>query len=84
MRRILKREAAKRDLIEQWVWYTEKGGVGLADRFLEAESDSQKGSQAVHSAGVVRASPSQSFMACAASLSAAASKEFCCSPSPWR
>jgi toxin ParE1/3/4 len=32
--RVIKREAARRDLIAQWVWYAENGGVELADRFL--------------------------------------------------
>lgn len=36
MGRVLKREAAKRDLAEQWLWYAEKDGIDLADRFLEA------------------------------------------------
>jgi toxin ParE1/3/4 len=36
MRRILKREAAKRDLIEQWVWYAENASMSIADSFLKA------------------------------------------------
>ncbi len=36
MARVLKREAAKRDLIAQWVWYAENAGVDVADRFLAA------------------------------------------------
>jgi toxin ParE1/3/4 len=36
MARVLKREAAKRDLIAQWVWYAETAGVETADRFLRA------------------------------------------------
>jgi len=36
MARILKREAAKRDLIAQWVWYAENAGIEVADRFLIA------------------------------------------------
>jgi toxin ParE1/3/4 len=36
MAHVLKREAAKRDLIAQWVWYAENEGVELADRFLSA------------------------------------------------
>ena len=36
MARILKREAAKRDLIAQWVWYAESADFELADRFLSA------------------------------------------------
>jgi toxin ParE1/3/4 len=34
--RVLKREAAKRDLIAQWVWYAENAGIEVADRFLAA------------------------------------------------
>jgi toxin ParE1/3/4 len=34
--RVIRREAAKRDLIVQWVWYAENGGVELADKFLTA------------------------------------------------
>lgn len=33
---IWKREAAKRDLVEIWVWYAENGGTEVADRFLAA------------------------------------------------
>jgi toxin ParE1/3/4 len=36
MARVLKREAAKRDLIAQWVWYAETAGIEVADRFLQA------------------------------------------------
>ena len=36
MARILKREAAKRDLIAQWVWYAENASIEVADRFLNA------------------------------------------------
>jgi toxin ParE1/3/4 len=36
MVRVLKREAAKRDLIQQWIWYAENGGTEVADRFLGA------------------------------------------------
>jgi toxin ParE1/3/4 len=36
MARVQKREAAKRDLIAQWVWYAENASVEVADRFLEA------------------------------------------------
>ncbi len=36
MARVLQREAAKRDLIAQWVWYAETGGMEVADRFLSA------------------------------------------------
>ena len=36
MGRILKREGAKRDLIQQWVWYAENAGFEVADRFLAA------------------------------------------------
>jgi toxin ParE1/3/4 len=34
--RVLKREAARRDLIQQWVWYAENAGIDVADRFLTA------------------------------------------------
>jgi toxin ParE1/3/4 len=33
---VRKREAAKRDLIAQWVWYAENAGIEVADSFLEA------------------------------------------------
>jgi toxin ParE1/3/4 len=33
---VRKREAAKRDLIEQFVWYAENASVEVADRFLQA------------------------------------------------
>lgn len=36
MARILIRDAAKRDLLERWVWYAEHAAVETADRFLEA------------------------------------------------
>ena len=36
MARVLKREAAKRDLIAQWVWYAENASIDVADRFLGA------------------------------------------------
>src|SRR4051812_42303290 len=36
MARVLKREAAKRDLIAQWVWYAENADIEVADRFLSA------------------------------------------------
>jgi toxin ParE1/3/4 len=36
MARVLKREAAKRDLIVQWVWYAETASIEVADRFLAA------------------------------------------------
>jgi len=32
--RVQKRDAAKRDLIQQWLWYAENGGIEVADRFL--------------------------------------------------
>lgn len=35
-RRVRKRPAARRDLIAQWVWYAEEGGLAVADQFLEA------------------------------------------------
>lgn len=33
---VRKREAAKRDLIAQWVWYAENANIDTADRFLAA------------------------------------------------
>jgi toxin ParE1/3/4 len=36
MARVLKREAAKRDLIAHCVWYAETASVAVADRFLSA------------------------------------------------
>lgn len=36
MARVHKREIAKRDLIVQWVWYAERAGIKIADRFLAA------------------------------------------------
>jgi toxin ParE1/3/4 len=36
MARVLKREAARRDLIAQWVWYAENASIEVADRFLRA------------------------------------------------
>jgi toxin ParE1/3/4 len=39
MSRVLKREAAKQDLIQQWVWYAENAGMEVADRFLRAVDD---------------------------------------------
>jgi toxin ParE1/3/4 len=39
MARVLKREAAKGDLVSQWVWYAENAGIEVADRFLRAADD---------------------------------------------
>jgi len=36
MARVFQREAAKRDLIAQWVWYAENAGIETADRFPAA------------------------------------------------
>ena len=36
MAQVRKREAAKRDLIAQWVWYAENADIETADRFLAA------------------------------------------------
>mgnify|MGYP001170008620 CR=1 FL=1 len=36
MARVRKREAAKRDLIRQWLWYAETANLEVADRFLQA------------------------------------------------
>lgn len=35
MARVLKREAARRDIVAQWVWYAENAGIEIADRFLQ-------------------------------------------------
>jgi toxin ParE1/3/4 len=42
MSRILKRETAKRDLIEQWLWYAENASIDVADRFLRAAEKNLK------------------------------------------
>lgn len=34
--KLLRREAAKRDLIAQWLWYAENADIQTADRFLSA------------------------------------------------
>ena len=39
MPRVRKREAAKRDLVVQWVWYAENATMDIADRFLKAADD---------------------------------------------
>jgi toxin ParE1/3/4 len=39
MARVVKREAAKRDLIQRWVWYAENATLEVADRFLNAADD---------------------------------------------
>jgi len=36
MARVLRLEAAKRDLIREWVWYAENASLEVADRFLSA------------------------------------------------
>ena len=36
MNRVFKREQAKRDLIEQFVWYAENASIELADKFLSS------------------------------------------------
>lgn len=36
MARVRKHEAARRDLVAQWVWYAENASVEVADRFLAA------------------------------------------------
>jgi len=61
--RILKREAAKRDLIAQWVWYAENIGIEVADRFLQAAEDTLRllghsnGAIICSKAGTARHSP---------------------------
>ena len=39
MARVWKHETAKRDLIQQWVWYAENAGIDVADRFLRAADE---------------------------------------------
>lgn len=39
MARVSKREAARRDLVEYWVWHAENAGIEVADRFLRAVDD---------------------------------------------
>lgn len=39
MARVLKRKAAKRDLVAEWVWYAENVSIEVADRFLKATDD---------------------------------------------
>ncbi len=39
MGEVRKREAAKRDLIAQWVWYAENLDIETADRFLKAAAE---------------------------------------------
>lgn len=39
MARVLKREAAKHDLVAQWLWYAEHSNTEVADRFLRAVED---------------------------------------------
>jgi len=39
MARVLKREAAKRDLVAQWLWCAENASIEVADRFLGAADD---------------------------------------------
>lgn len=39
MAKVRKREAAKRDLVAQWVWYAENAGIETADRFLKAADE---------------------------------------------
>ncbi len=39
MARVRKRQAAKRDLIAQWVWYAENADLETADRFLKAADE---------------------------------------------
>ena len=36
MARVLKREAAKRDPVAQWLWYPENATIEVSDRFLQA------------------------------------------------
>ena len=36
MARVPKRDAARCDLVQQWVWYAENASVEVADRFLRA------------------------------------------------
>ena len=36
MARVRKREAAKLDLVAQWLWYAENASLAVADKFLQA------------------------------------------------
>ena len=36
MARVFKREAGRRDIVAQWVWYADNAGIEIADRFLQA------------------------------------------------
>jgi toxin ParE1/3/4 len=36
---VRKREAARRDLVAQWIWYAENASIDVADRFLKAADD---------------------------------------------
>ena len=40
MARLLKREASRRDLIQQWLWYAENASVEVAERFFQAADNS--------------------------------------------
>ena len=42
MAQVQKRQAAQRDLVEQWIWYAEHCGVTTADRFLKAAESTLK------------------------------------------
>ena len=66
MARVLKREAAKRDLTSQWVWHADNGGMEVADRFLIAVEKTLK-LLATHPKAAVRfLSASQNSRECVA------------------
>jgi len=51
MSRVFKREQAKRDLIEQFVWYAENAGTEVADRFLASTETTLRGLAAAPESG---------------------------------
>ena len=42
MASVRKREAARRDLIGQWVWYAENADIDTADQFLKVADETSK------------------------------------------
>jgi hypothetical protein len=42
MGRVLKREAAKRDIVAQWLWYADNASIEIADRFLQAADNTSR------------------------------------------
>ena len=51
-----KREAAKRDLIPQWVWYAEIASIEVANNFLNAAEQTTRSRSAGHERFSERAS----------------------------